>query len=372
MLKDKKVLLGITSSIAAYKSAELVRLFKRSGALVKVVQTEASLSFVTPLTLSTLSENEVFSKMVDKDSEQWNSHVELALWADLMIIAPLTANTMSKMATGKCDNLLLTTYLSAKCPIYFAPAMDLDMYKHETTKHNIKKLESFGNILIPAGFGELASGLIGEGRMAEPYEIVEFIKNDLNKDLPLKNKKVLITAGPTHEPIDPVRFIGNRSSGKMGISLAIEAANQGAKVHLIIGPTHLDCNHSNITISKVKSAYEMYTVVDSDFKNSDIAIFAAAVADYTPDKIEEHKIKKSAKNLQIVLKHTKDIILEMARKKSPNQFVVGFALETQNELENAKNKLKEKSLDMIVLNSLNNKGAGFENDTNKITKSIYT
>ena len=367
MLKDKKVLLGITSSIAAYKSAELVRLFKRSGALVKVVQTEASLSFVTPLTLSTLSENEVFSKMVDKDSEQWNSHVELALWADLMIIAPLTANTMSKMATGKCDNLLLTTYLSAKCPIYFAPAMDLDMYKHETTKHNIKKLESFGNILIPAGFGELASGLIGEGRMAEPYEIIDFVKNDLHKDLPLKNKKLLITAGPTHEPIDPVRFIGNRSSGKMGISLAIEAANQGAKVHLIIGPTHLDCNHSNITISKVKSAYEMYTVVDSDFKNSDIAIFAAAVADYTPEKIEKHKIKKSAKNLQIVLKHTTDIILEMARKKDSNQFVVGFALETQNELENAKNKLKEKSLDMIVLNSLNNKGAGFENDTNKIT-----
>ena len=367
MLKDKRVLLGITSSIAAYKSAELVRLFKRSGALVKVVQTEASLSFVTPLTLSTLSENEVFSKMVEKDSEQWNSHVDLALWADLMIIAPLTANTMSKMATGKCDNLLLTTYLSAKCPIYFAPAMDLDMYKHETTKHNIKKLESFGNILIPAGFGELASGLIGEGRMAEPYEIIDFVKNDLNKDLPLKNKKLLITAGPTHEPIDPVRFIGNRSSGKMGISLAIEAANQGAKVHLIIGPTHLECNHSNITISKVKSAYDMYTVVDSDFKNSDIAIFAAAVADYTPEKIEKHKIKKSAKNLQIVLKHTTDIILEMARKKDPNQFVVGFALETQNELENAKNKLKEKSLDMIVLNSLNNKGAGFENDTNKIT-----
>ncbi len=367
MLKDKKVLLGITSSIAAYKSAELVRLFKKSGALVKVVQTEASLSFVTPLTLSTLSENEVFSKMVDKDNEQWNSHVELALWADLMIIAPLTANTMSKMATGKCDNLLLTTYLSAKCPIYFAPAMDLDMYKHETTKHNIKKLESFGNILIPAGFGELASGLIGEGRMAEPYEIIDFVKNDLNKDLPLKNKKLLITAGPTHEPIDPVRFIGNRSSGKMGISLAIEAANQGAKVHLIIGPTYLECNHSNITISKVKSAYDMYTVVDSDFKNSDIAIFAAAVADYTPEKIEKHKIKKSAKNLQIVLKHTTDIILEMARKKDPNQFVVGFALETQNELENAKNKLKEKSLDMIVLNSLNNKGAGFENDTNKIT-----
>tara|TARA_B100001142_G_scaffold45541_1_gene41800 strand:- start:4534 stop:5733 length:1200 start_codon:yes stop_codon:yes gene_type:complete len=367
MLKDKRVLLGITSSIAAYKSAELVRLFKRSGALVKVVQTEASLSFVTPLTLSTLSENEVFSKMVEKDSEQWNSHVDLALWADLMIIAPLTANTMSKMATGKCDNLLLTTYLSAKCPIYFAPAMDLDMYKHETTKHNIKKLESFGNILIPAGFGELASGLIGEGRMAEPYEIIDFVKNDLNKDLPLKNKKLLITAGPTHEPIDPVRFIGNRSSGKMGISLAIEAANQGAKVHLIIGPTYLECNHSNITISKVKSAYDMYTVVDSDFKNSDIAIFAAAVADYTPEKIEKHKIKKSAKNLQIVLKHTTDIILEMARKKDPNQFVVGFALETQNELENAKNKLKEKSLDMIVLNSLNNKGAGFENDTNKIT-----
>ena len=367
MLKGKKVLLGVTASIAAYKTAELVRLFKKAGASVKVIQTEASLHFVTPLTLATLSENPVLSQMVDTDSGEWNSHVDLGLWADFMLMAPLTANTMAKMITGECDNLLLATYLSAKCPVYFAPAMDLDMYKHPSTLYNIEKLQSFGNILIPSGFGELASGLVGEGRMAEPSEIIEHIIADLSKDLPLSNKEVLITAGPTYEAIDPVRFIGNRSSGKMGIALALECANNGAKVNLVLGPSHIVVKHSNISVSKVESASEMFKMVNSYFKSSDIAIFAAAVADYTPSFVARNKIKKSDEKLTISLLKTTDILSEMALKKTAKQFVVGFALETENELENAKEKLKSKNLDMIVLNSLNNKGAGFEHNTNKIT-----
>jgi phosphopantothenoylcysteine decarboxylase / phosphopantothenate---cysteine ligase len=367
MLKGKKVLLGVTASIAAYKTAELVRLFKKAGASVKVIQTEASLHFVTPLTLATLSENPVLSQMVDTDSGEWNSHVDLGLWADFMVMAPLTANTMAKMTTGECDNLLLATYLSAKCPVYFAPAMDLDMYKHPSTLYNIERLQSFGNILIPSGFGELASGLVGEGRMAEPSEIIEHIIADLSKDLPLSNKEVLITAGPTYEAIDPVRFIGNRSSGKMGIALALECANNGAKVNLVLGPSHIVVKHSNISVSKVESASEMFKMVNSYFKSSDIAIFAAAVADYTPSFVARNKIKKSDEKLTISLLKTTDILSEMALKKTAKQFVVGFALETENELENAKEKLKSKNLDMIVLNSLNNKGAGFEHNTNKIT-----
>ena len=367
MLKGKKVLLGVTASIAAYKTAELVRLFKKAGASVKVIQTEASLHFVTPLTLATLSENPVLSKMVDADSGEWNSHVDLGLWADFMVMAPLTANTMAKMTTGECDNLLLATYLSAKCPVYFAPAMDLDMYKHPSTLYNIERLQSFGNILIPSGFGELASGLVGEGRMAEPSEIIEHIIADLSKDLPLSNKEVLITAGPTYEAIDPVRFIGNRSSGKMGIALALECANNGAKVNLVLGPSHIVVKHSNISVSKVESASEMLKMVNSYFKSSDIAIFAAAVADYTPSIVAKNKIKKSDEKLTISLLKNTDILSEMALKKTAKQFVVGFALETENELENAKEKLKSKNLDMIVLNSLNNKGAGFEHNTNKIT-----
>ena len=367
MLKGKKVLLGVTASIAAYKTAELVRLFKKAGASVKVIQTEASLHFVTPLTLATLSENPVLSQMVDADSGEWNSHVDLGLWADFMVMAPLTANTMAKMTTGECDNLLLATYLSAKCPVYFAPAMDLDMYKHPSTLYNIERLQSFGNILIPSGFGELASGLVGEGRMAEPSEIIEHIIADLSKDLPLSNKEVLITAGPTYEAIDPVRFIGNRSSGKMGIALALECANNGAKVNLVLGPSHIVVKHSNISVSKVESASEMFKMVNSYFKSSDIAIFAAAVADYTPSFVARNKIKKSDEKLTISLLKTTDILSEMALKKTAKQFVVGFALETENELENAKEKLKSKNLDMIVLNSLNNKGAGFEHNTNKIT-----
>ena len=367
MLRGKKVLLGITSSIAAYKAAELVRLFKKSGALVKVIQTESSISFIPPLTLSTLSENSVLTKMVDPDSEEWNSHVELGLWADFMIIAPVTAKSMAKMVSGECDNLLIATYLSAKCPVYFAPAMDLDMYKHPSTSNNIEKLKSYGNILIPSGFGELASGLVGEGRMAEPSEIIEFIINDLNKNLPLKGKNIIITAGPTYENIDPVRFIGNRSSGKMGIALALEAANQGAKVHLVLGPTYLECKHSNVSIYKVESARQMYEAVDKEFKNSHIAIFTAAVSDYTLKNPESKKIKKSTRDIKLVLQKTQDILFEMSNKKSSNQSIIGFALETENELSNAKKKLHQKNLDMIVLNSLNNKGAGFNHETNKIT-----
>lgn len=367
MLKGKKVLLGITASIAAYKSAELVRLFKKAGASVRVIQTEASLDFVASLTLATLSENPVLTKMVDADSGEWSNHVELGLWADMMVIAPLTANTMAKMKSGECDNLLLATYLSAKCPVYFAPAMDLDMYKHPSTKANITTLEEYGNILIPSGFGELASGLVGEGRMAEPAEIIELITAELNKDLPLTNKRLLITAGPTHEPIDPVRFIGNRSSGKMGIALALEAANQGAKVDLVLGPTSLEYKHANITTYKIETAEQMYNQVDALFSDSDISIFAAAVADYSPEVVAENKIKKSGLDLSISLSKTTDILAEMGVRKKDKQFVVGFALETENELENAKSKLSRKKLDMIVLNSLNNKGAGFQHNTNKIT-----
>ena len=367
MLKGKKVLLGVTASIAAYKTAELVRLFKKAGASVRVIQTEASLDFITPLTLATLSENPVLTKMVDPDSGEWSNHVELGLWADMMVVAPLTANTMAKMKSGECDNLLLATYLSAKCTVFFAPAMDLDMYKHPSTKANISSLQEYENILIPSGFGELASGLVGEGRMAEPSEIIESITTELNKDLPLTNKNVLITAGPTHESIDPVRFISNRSSGKMGVALAIEAANNGASVSLVLGPTHLECNHENVTVYKVVTASQMHEQVIANFSITDIGIFAAAVADYKPDCVAENKIKKSDSNLNISLEKTIDILEEMGNKKNDKQFIVGFALETNNEVENAKDKLKRKNLDMIVLNSLNNKGAGFQHNTNKIT-----
>ena len=367
MLKGKKLLIGVTASIAAYKTAELVRLFKKQGALVKVIQTEASLLFVAPLTLATLSDNPVLTRMVNTKLGDWNNHVELALWADLMVIAPLTANTMSKMTNGVCDNLLMATYLSAKCPVYFAPAMDLDMYKHPSTLNNIEKLESFGNRLIPSGFGELASGLVGEGRMSEPREIVDKIVLDLSIGLPLSNKKVLITAGPTYEAIDPVRFIGNRSSGKMGIALALECANNGAKVKLVLGPSDIVVKHSNISIYKVESANEMLNIVNKNFKSSDISIFAAAVADYTPKVYLKNKIKKTANNVSLSLIRTTDILSEMALKKSKKQFLVGFSLETEDELANAKKKLITKNIDMIVLNSLQDQGAGFEHDTNKIT-----
>ncbi|WP_445756535.1 bifunctional phosphopantothenoylcysteine decarboxylase/phosphopantothenate--cysteine ligase CoaBC [Polaribacter sp.] len=368
ILSGKKILLGITAGIAAYKSANLVRLFIKLGAEVKVIMTPASKDFITPLTLSTLSKNPVHSQFYDTENENelWNSHVELGLWADYFLIAPATANTLSKMANGTCDNLVLATYLSAKCPVYFAPAMDLDMYKHYSTKENLQKLQSFGNRMIPATSGELASGLVGEGRMAEPEDIVLFIENDILSKLPLCGKKVLITAGPTYEAIDPVRFIGNHSSGKMGFEIAKTAANLGAEVFLISGPSQEQIKHSLIHRIDVVSADEMYKAAHQFFPEVQMAILAAAVADYKAKNVSNQKIKKKDATLSIELEPTKDILASLGAIKE-NQFLVGFALETDNEIENAKSKLQRKNLDMIVLNSLQDKGAGFATNTNKIT-----
>ena len=368
ILSGKKILLGITAGIAAYKTASLVRLFIKSGAEVQVIMTPASKDFITPLTLSTLSKNPVHSTFYDKEEENelWNNHVDLGLWADYMVIAPATANTLSKMANGTCDNLLLATYLSAKCPVYFAPAMDLDMYIHPSTKTSLEKLQSFGNIMIPATSGELASGLVGEGRMAEPEDIVVFMESDMLSKLPLKGKKVLITAGPTYEAIDPVRFIGNHSSGKMGFEIAKSAANLGAEVFLISGPSHEKINHSLIHRINVVSAEEMYLACQQKFSEVNIAILSAAVSDYRPKKVVTEKIKKKDSSLEIALEPTKDILASLGAVKK-HQFLVGFALETNNELENAMSKLERKNLDAIVLNSLKDKGAGFATDTNKIT-----
>lgn len=368
VLSGKKILLGITSGIAAYKTANLVRLYIKLGAEVKVIMTPASKDFITPLTLSTLSKNPVHSTFYDKEDENeiWNNHVDLGLWADYFIIAPATANTLSKMANGVCDNLLLATYLSAKCPVYFAPAMDLDMYKHPSTKASLDKLIAFGNIMIPATSGELASGLVGEGRMAEPEDIVSFMENDILDKMPLKGKKILITAGPTYEAIDPVRFIGNHSSGKMGFSIAKAAANLGAEVILIAGPSHQIINHSLIHRIDVVSAEQMYTEAHNYFKEVDIAILSAAVADYKPKNVANQKIKKNDDTLSLELTKTKDILASLGKIKK-HQFLVGFALETNNEIENAKNKIKHKNLDAVVLNSLQDKGAGFARNTNKIT-----
>ena len=367
MLKDKKILLGVTASIAAYKSTHIVRLLKKLGASVRVIQTEASLDFVTSLVLSTLSENDVIVDIVDKETNQWNNHVELGLWADYMIIAPVTAKTMSKMVEGNCDNQLIASYLSAKCPVYFAPAMDLDMYKHPSTQNNIKKLQEFGNKLIPVNHGELASGLVGEGRMAEPEEIIDFLLNDINSDKELFGKNCLVTAGPTQENIDPVRFIGNRSSGKMGMEIANELAEKGAEVNLVMGPSNLSASHYNINQINVNSASQMYDEVEKVFLDSDISVFAAAVSDYKPIKTYSEKIKKSDGNMEIKLEKTKDILLDMSSDKKDHQFVVGFALETENEEKNAIEKLQTKNLDMIILNSTKDKGATFGFDTNKIS-----
>ncbi|MBC3848027.1 bifunctional phosphopantothenoylcysteine decarboxylase/phosphopantothenate--cysteine ligase CoaBC [Winogradskyella echinorum] len=368
ILKDKNILLGITAGIAAYKSASLVRLFIKAGANVKVVMTPASKDFITPLTLSTLSKNPVYSSFVDEEieGEVWNNHVDLGLWADYFIIAPATANTMAKMANGVCDNILLATYLSAKCPVYFAPAMDLDMYKHQSTKASFEKLTSFGNKLIPAGTGELASGLVGEGRMAEPEEIIDFVEKDILIQLPLNGKKILITAGPTYEALDPVRFIGNHSSGKMGFEIANAAANLGAEVVLVTGPTHQKINHNLVVVKPVISAEDMYNEVHKHFKASNIAILSAAVADYRPKTVANQKIKKKDTTFSIELEKTKDILKSLGQIKT-KQFLVGFALETNNELEHAKGKLVSKNLDLIVLNSLQDKGAGFGVSTNKVT-----
>ncbi len=368
VLSGKKILLGVTAGIAAYKTAFLVRLFIKAGAEVKVILTPAAREFVTPLTLSTLSKNPVISSFTreEDDNGVWNNHVDLGLWADIMVIAPATANTLSKMATGNSDNFLLATYLSAKCPVYFAPAMDLDMFKHPSTTQSFETLSSFGNIMIPATSGELASGLVGEGRMAEPEDIISFLEEDIAKNLPLKGKKLLITAGPTYEAIDPVRFIGNHSSGKMGYEIAAAANEAGAEVVLISGPTHLENPHASINLIRVESAREMYEAAHQHFQTIDVAIAAAAVSDYRPKQVANQKIKKANAQLTIELERNPDILASLGAEKK-GQLLVGFALETENEQDNARGKLEKKNLDFIVLNSLNDKGAGFKTDTNKIS-----
>lgn len=367
ILRGKKILLGITGGIAAYKTPILVRLLKKAGAEIKVVLTENAKEFVTPLSLSTVSENPVLSKFKD-DDENWNNHVELGLWCDLMLICPATANSLYKMANGNCDNLLIATYLSCKSKIFFAPAMDLDMYKHESTKQSIEKLISFGNILIPPDSGELASGLVGEGRLPEPKSIVDFLISHYSKNLPLINKKVLITAGPTLEPIDPVRFISNHSSGKMGYRLAEEAKRLGASVCLISGPSNETLIETGIDLVSVSTSDQMEKEVMSRYQNSDIVIMAAAISDYTPKSYSNKKIKKESESkvLTIDLKKTNDILFNLGKLKK-NQLLIGFALENNNEIKNAKKKLIEKNLDIIVLNSLNDEGAAFGHDTNKVT-----
>ena len=367
MLRDKKILLGVTGSIAAYKSAVLTRLLVKAGAVVKVVMTPAAADFITPLTLSTLSKNPVLTEFVKDNTGQWNNHVELGLWADAMVIAPASANTLGKMANGLCDNLLLAVYLSARCPVFFAPAMDLDMLQHPATQNNIQKLKSYSNILIDAAFGELASGLVGNGRMAEPEEIVAALENHFASEQKLSGKKVLVTAGPTYEAIDPVRFIGNHSTGKMGFSIAEEFARQGAIVNLVTGPTQQHINHPHVNVIPVTSAEQMYTSCASLFPSTDIAVLAAAVADYRPVEVAAQKIKKKDANLTIELTKTHDIAASLGKLKHNGQVMVGFALETENEQANAQTKLEKKNFDLIVLNSLNDKGAGFGHDTNKIT-----
>lgn len=364
MLEGKKILLAVCGSIAAYKTAFFVRLLVKDGAQVKVVMTESAKDFITPLTLSTLSKNPVYSKYFEKDSGEWNNHVDLALWADLMMIAPLSANTLGKMANGICDNLLLATYLSAKCPVLVAPAMDLDMYKHPSTIANLEKLRSFGNQIIDPTDGELASGLVGQGRMAEPEELLELVKKKLAKSISLIGKKVLITSGPTFEAIDPVRFIGNHSSGKMGVSIADAFRNAGAAVTVISGPAQF--TPSGVDLIKVNSALEMLAEANKAYPKTDIAIFAAAVADYRPSAPRKEKIKKSGETLQIELIKNPDIALELGKVKE-NQFHIGFALETTKEEANAKEKLQKKNFDLIVLNSLQDSGAGFQGNTNKVT-----
>lgn len=370
MLRGKHILLGISGGIAAYKTPYLVRLLTKAGAKVKIVLTESASHFVSPLTLATLSEHPVaadFTFLDEQGQVSWNNHVELGLWADLMIIAPATANTLSKMAQGQSDNLLLVSYLSAKCPIFIAPAMDLDMYKHPTTKSNLKVLEGYGHIVIPAEKGLLASGLSGEGRMAEPQHIVDAILDFFTKPLPLHGKKVVITAGPTYEPIDPVRFIGNRSSGLMGFALAEQAAQMGAKVILISGPTHLEQTQAGVLLTRVETALQMQEAVREVFSNCDVFIGAAAVADYRPKELATQKIKKGATSISsIALVENPDIIGDLGRIKK-NQFLVGFALESHDGLKYAQDKLKKKNLDAIVLNTLEHQGAGFGYETNQIS-----
>ena len=365
MLQGKKILLGVTGSIAAYKSLLLIRLLIKAGADVKVIMTASAKDFVTPLSLETLSKNPVLIDLFEESS--WANHVRLGRWADLFVIAPLSCNTLAKMSQGLCDNLLLAVYLSATCPVVAAPAMDEDMWKHPATRNNLERLISFGNRVIPVENGELASGLYGEGRMAEPEEIllsierIFFLKGELNQ------KKILVTAGPTHESIDPVRFIGNHSSGKMGVAIATEFAERGAQVDLILGPSSLPVNRPGIQVTHIESAAQMFDAALAKFPLADIAVMSAAVADYTPMVKAREKIKKNEDHLLLTLTRTKDILKTLGNEKKKGQLLVGFALEDTKERESALSKLKAKNADMIVLNSLNDEGAGFGYDTNKIT-----
>ncbi|HYG41028.1 MAG TPA: bifunctional phosphopantothenoylcysteine decarboxylase/phosphopantothenate--cysteine ligase CoaBC [Cytophagales bacterium] len=366
MLQNKKIIIGVCGGIAAYKVAYLIRGLVKEGAEVKVIMTSSAQKFITPLTLSTLSKNPVLSSFQKNDSGEWNNHVELGLWADAMVIAPATASTIAKCATGNSDNFLCSVYLSARCPVFFAPAMDLDMYRHSSVQKNLSTLQSYGNNIIDAEEGELASGLIGVGRMAEPATIIAALNNHFTKKKLLKEKKILITAGPTFEALDPVRFIGNHSSGKMGYALAEAFAEYGGEVTLISGPTHLKTGNTGIRVVNVVSAQEMYEATKEVFNSTDIAVFAAAVADYRPCSIAPQKIKKTDAVYNLELVKNVDIAKELGKVKTKKQFTVGFALETDSELVNAFNKIKSKNFDLIVLNSLNDPGAGFKHDTNRI------
>ena len=367
MLENKKIVLGITGSIAAYKACVLARLLIKKGAEVQVVMTPSAKEFITPLTLATLTQKPVVSEFFDRRDGSWHSHVSLGLWADAMLVAPASASTIGKMANGIADNMLVTTYLSMKAPVFVAPAMDLDMYAHPTTQANLKKLASYGNHIIEPGTGFLASKLEGKGRMEEPEKIVEALEQFFASQQRLAGKKVLITAGPTYEKIDPVRFIGNYSSGKMGFALAETCAEQGAEVTLVSGPVMLQTNHPNIHRIDVESANEMYEAATKHFPKADITILCAAVADFTPKSTADKKIKRKGDDLTIMLQPTQDIAAALGATKKKKQVLVGFALETDNELNNAKDKMKRKNFDFIVLNSLQDKGAGFRVDTNKIT-----
>ena len=366
-LRGKHIVLGVTGSIAAYKACLLIRLLIKEGAEVQTVITPAGKEFITPLTLSALTRKPVICDFFAQRDGTWNSHVDLGLWADLMIIAPATASTIGKLANGIADNMLVTTYLSMKAPVIVAPAMDLDMYAHPATQKNLETLRSYGNIIIEPASGELASQLVGKGRMEEPENIVKYIRKMFSEKESLTGKTVLITAGPTYEKIDPVRFIGNYSSGKMGYALAEECALRGANVMLVSGPTHLEVHHRNIERIPVESAQEMYEMATSRFKDADIGILCAAVADFTPNEIDSHKIKREKGTQTLVLKPTRDIAASLGEMKHKGQLLIGFALETNDEEANALYKLKKKNLDFIVLNSLQDKGAGFMYDTNKIT-----
>lgn len=366
-LKGKRIVLGITGSIAAYKACVLIRELIKAGAEVQAVMTPSAKEFITPLTISTLTHKPVISEFFDRRDGSWHSHVDIGLWADAMIIAPATASSIAKMANGVADNMLITTYLSMRAPVFVAPAMDVDMFSHMATQKNIKTLRSYGNIIIEPETGELASGLEGKGRMEEPAVIAKSLEAYFKSQNQLKGKRVLITAGPTYEKIDPVRFIGNYSSGKMGYALAEECAERGAEVELVSGPVSINLNRANIHITKVESAAQMYAAAVNAFPKTDIAILCAAVADFTPRETKDVKIKREKGDMAIQLVPTKDIAAELGRMKKESQFMVGFALETNDETNNAINKLKAKKLDFIVLNSLNDKGAGFSVDTNKIT-----